>query len=192
MAEVNITSDELHSFLGADVSVTLHGDQRDQPLIFGHVQLVTKTHIQLSPATIDGRETDVYQIEINDIAKCTSMTDSWEQHENGPRPYIKPKTPHKRTNTQTASISTMTEVNGIEENPTRRQPKLLAPPPQPQLLAPPRLTITDSVYLQLQYPMSFAEAVTKNQNKLQKMENNQPRPLEKGQGIITASIAILN
>jgi hypothetical protein len=59
MAEVNITSDELHSFLGADVSVTLHGDERDHPSIFGHVQLVTKSHIQLSQATIDGKETDV-------------------------------------------------------------------------------------------------------------------------------------
>jgi len=94
MAEVNITSDELHSFLGADVSVTLHGDERDRPSIFGHVQLVTKTHIQLSPATIDGKETEVYQIEIRDIAKCTSMPDDWEQHEHGPQPYIKPATPH--------------------------------------------------------------------------------------------------
>ncbi len=89
MAEVNITSDELHSFLGADVSVTLHGDERDRPSIFGHVQLVTKTHIQLSPATIDGKETDVYQIEIRDIAKCTSMPDDWEQQEHGPKLYIK-------------------------------------------------------------------------------------------------------
>jgi hypothetical protein len=192
MAEVNITSDKLHSFLGADVSVTLHGDQRDRPSIFGHVQLVTKTHIQLSPATIDRKETDVYQIEIGDIAKCTSMPDSWEQHENGPQQYIKPKTPYKRAHTRTASISTMTEVKGIEKNPAKRQPQLLAPPPQPQLLASPRLTRTDSVYLQLQYPQSFEEAVTKHQNELQKMENNQPHPLEKGQGIITDSIAILN
>ncbi len=90
MAEVNITSDELHSFLGADVSVTLHGDKRDRPSIYSHVQLVPKTHIQLSPATIDGKETDVYQIEIGDIAKCTSMLDNWEQHEHGPQTYIKP------------------------------------------------------------------------------------------------------
>jgi hypothetical protein len=135
MAEVNITSDQLHSFLGADVS--LHGDQRERPSIFGHVQLVTKTHIQLSPATIDGKETDVYQIEINDNAKCTSMPDSWEQHENGPQPYVKPKTPYKRTHNWTASISTRIEVKGIEESPAKRQPQLLAPPPQPQLLAPP-------------------------------------------------------
>jgi hypothetical protein len=193
MAEVNITSDELHSFLGADVSVTLHGDERDRPSIFGHVQLVTKTHIQLSPATIDGKETDVYQIEIGDIAKCTSMPDNWEQHEHGPQPYIKPATPHKRTHTRTASISTMTEVTGIEESPAKRQPQLLAPPtPQPQLLAPPRLTRTDSVYPQLQYPQSFRDAVAKHQDELQKMESQQPRPLEKGQGIITDSIAILN
>jgi hypothetical protein len=119
MAEVNITSDELHSFLGADVSVTLHGDQRDCPSIFGHVQLVMKTHIQLSPATIDGKETDVYQIEINDIAKCTSMPDSWEQHENGPQTYVKPKTPFKRTHIWTASISTMTEVKGTEASPAK-------------------------------------------------------------------------
>jgi hypothetical protein len=108
MSEVNITSDQLHSFLGADVSATLHGDQRDHQLIFGHVQLVTKTHIQLSPATIVGKETDMYQIEIGDIAKCTSMPDSWEQHKNGPQPYMKPKTPYKRTHTRTTSISTMT------------------------------------------------------------------------------------
>jgi hypothetical protein len=54
MVEVNIKSEKLHSFVWADVSVTLHGDQRDRPSIFGHVQLVTKTHIQLAPATIDG------------------------------------------------------------------------------------------------------------------------------------------
>ena len=153
MAEVNITSDELHSFLGADVSVTLHGDERDRPSIFGHVQLVTKTHIQLSPATIDGKETDVYQIEIRDIAKCTSMPDDWEQQEHGPKLYIKPATPHKKTHKRTTSISTMTEVMGVEESPAKRQPQRLAPPtPQPQLLAPPRLTRTDSVYLQLQFP----------------------------------------
>jgi hypothetical protein len=139
MAEVNITSDKLHSFLGADVSLTLHGDERDHPSIFGHVQLVTKTHIQLSPATIDGKEMDMYQIEIGDIAKCTSMPENWEQHEHGPQPYIKPTPPHKRTLTRTASISTMTEVKEIEESPAKRQPQLLAPPPpQPQLLAPPR------------------------------------------------------
>ncbi len=73
MAEVNITSVELHSFLGTDVSVTLNGDQRDHPSIFGHVQLVTKTHVQLAPATIDSKETAAYQININDIAKCTSV-----------------------------------------------------------------------------------------------------------------------
>jgi len=169
MAEVNITSDELHSFLGADVSVTLHGDERVRPSIFGHVQLVTKTHIQLSPATIDGKEMDVYQIEIGDIAKCTSMPDNWEQHEHGPQPYIKPTTPHKRTHTRTDSISTMTEVKEMEESPAKRQPQLLAPPqPQPQLLAPPRVTRTDSVYPQLQYPQSFRDAVAKHQDELQK------------------------
>ncbi len=130
MAEVNLTSDELHSFLGADVSVTLHGDQRDRPSIFGHVHLVTKTHIQLSPATIDGKETYVYQIEINDIAKCTSMPYSWEQHENGPQPYVKPKTPYKRTHTRTASISAMTEVR-------QKTASTVTPPPQPQLLVLP-------------------------------------------------------
>jgi hypothetical protein len=57
MAEVNITLDELHFFLGADVSVTLHRDQRDRPSIFGHVELVTKIHIQLALATIYGKET---------------------------------------------------------------------------------------------------------------------------------------
>jgi hypothetical protein len=193
MAEVNITSDELHSFLGADVSVTLHGDERDRPSIFGHVQLVTKTHIQLSPATIDGKETDVYQIEIRDIAKCTSMPDDWEQHEHGPKLYIKPATPHKKTHKRTTSISTMTEVMGVEESPAKRQPQRLAPPtPQPQLLAPPRLTRTDSVYPQLQFPQSFRDAVAKHQDELQKIESQQPRPLEKGQGVITDSIAILN
>ncbi len=150
------------------------------------------THIQLSPATIDGKETDMYQIEIGDIAKCTSMPDNWEQHEHGPQPYIKPKTLYKRTHVRTASISTMTEVNGIEESLAKRQPQLLAPPPQPQLLAPTRLTRTDSVYPQLQYPQSFRDAVAKHQDELQKMESEQPRPLEKGQGIITDSIAILN
>jgi hypothetical protein len=45
IAEINITSDELHYFLGANMSVTVHGDQRDRPSIFGHVQLVTKAHI---------------------------------------------------------------------------------------------------------------------------------------------------
>jgi hypothetical protein len=34
--------------------------------------------------------------------------------------------------------------------------------------------------------------VIKHQSEIQKMENEQPRPLEKGQGIITDSIAILN
>jgi hypothetical protein len=120
------------------------------------------------------------------------MPDTWEQHKNGPQPYIKPKTPYKRTHTRTASISTMTEVKGIEESPAKLQPQPLAPPPQPKLLALPRLTRTDSVYPQLQYPQLFRDAMIKHQSEIQKMENEQPRPLEKGQGIITDSIAILN
>ncbi len=87
----------------------------------------------------------------------------------------------------------MTEVTGVEESPAKRQPQLLAPPtPQPQLLAPPRLTRTDSVYPQLQFPQSFRDAVAKHQEELQKTESQQPRQLKKGQGVITDSIAILN
>jgi hypothetical protein len=101
MAELNIKSDELCSFLGEDVSVTLHGDQRDCPSIFGHVQLVKKTHIQLAaPATIDGNKRSVYQINIEEIAKCTSILDNLEQHEKGPQTYIQPhKTPFKCSHT---------------------------------------------------------------------------------------------
>jgi hypothetical protein len=183
MAEVNITIDELHSFLGENVSVTLHGDQRDRPSIFGHVQLVTKTHIQLAPASIGGKKTDVYQIDINNIAKCTSMPDNWEQHKNGPQTYVKPKTPFKRTHIWTDSISNMTEVTETEASLAKKQPEVLAPP---------RLTRTDSVYPQLQFPHSFSEAVKQHNQELQKSSNDLPHPLEKGQGIITDSIDILN
>ncbi len=121
------------------------------------------------------------------------MPDDWEQQEHGPKLYFRPTTPHKKTHKRTTSISTMTEVTGIEESPAKRQPQRQAPPiPQPQLLAPPRLTRTDSVYPQLQFPKSFRDAVAKHQDELQKMESQQPRPLEKGQGVITDSIAILN
>jgi hypothetical protein len=183
MAEVNITSDELHSFLGADVSVTLNGDQRDRPSIFGHVQLVTKTHIQLATATIKGKETDVYQININNIAKCTSLPDYWEQHENGTQTYVKPKTPFKRTHIRTVSISNMTKVKETEASLAKKQPEILAPT---------QLTRTDSVYPQLQFSQSFTEAVKKHHQELQKSSNDLPCPLEKGQGIFTNLIAILN
>ncbi len=105
------------------------------------------------------------------------MPDDWEQQEHGPKLYIRPATPHKKTHKRTTSISTMTEVTGVEESPAKRQPQRQAPPiPQPQLLAPPRLTRTDSVYPQLQFPKSFRDAVAKHQDELQKMESQQPRP----------------
>jgi hypothetical protein len=63
----------------------------------------------------------VHQIDINDIAKCTSMLDNLEQHEKEPQTYVKPKTPFKRTHIQTASISNMTEVTETEASLAKKQ-----------------------------------------------------------------------
>jgi hypothetical protein len=125
----------------------------------------------------------VYQIDINDIAKCTSMLDNWEQHKNGPQTFVKPKTPFKRTHIWIISISNMNKIKETEASPAKKQPEVLAPP---------RLMKTDSVYPQLQFPQSFSDAIKKHYQELQKSSNDPPRPREKGQGVITNSIAILN
>jgi hypothetical protein len=62
----------------------------------------------------------------------------------------------------------------------------------PEVLAPLRLTRMDSVYPQLQYPQWFSDAVKKHTQELQKLSSNPPPIREKGQGVITDSMAILN
>jgi hypothetical protein len=101
----------------------------------------------------------------NDTAQENTCTDSFYFHnDQGQRNRRK----SGETTTTTASTTSSTSIIGTTN--TNQNGQCL-----------PTVTVS-----------TFRDAVTKHQDELQKLESQQPRPLEKGQGIITDSIAILN
>ena len=87
VGEVNISITELHSFVGSEVSIILHGDPRDYPSITGEVQNIRNGQICLAPATIEGQKVQETKIAVRDIARCATLPENWDQSQNGPALY---------------------------------------------------------------------------------------------------------
>jgi hypothetical protein len=86
--EVTIQSSELSSFIGSDIIITLKGDQRDHPSIYGIGRGVNDEVMLLMPAKVDNIKIPKTTINIHDISKCTTVPEEWEQHEKGPADYV--------------------------------------------------------------------------------------------------------
>ncbi len=76
-----------HSYLGSEVLITLKGDQRDYPSIYGTVRGVNNEVKLLIPAKVDNKQVQRSIVNISDIAKCTSLPEEWDQNEMGPAQY---------------------------------------------------------------------------------------------------------
>ena len=87
MGEVNISMTELHSFVGSEVSIILHGGPRDYPSIMGEVQHVHIGEICLAPATIEGQKVQETKIAVKDISRCATLPEKWDQSRHGPALY---------------------------------------------------------------------------------------------------------
>ena len=181
--EVNIKSDELHSFIGADVSITLHGDERDKPSIQGKVVLVQDGAMSLSPAIIDGREfVHNTVVEILHIEKCTTIPERWDQPEQGPSIYMADKPAqrqeaeeplaldkrvgsHKRQPSQghINVVDLQGPTTSSEEQQPRSRPTTPGKRHRIQLIqapeTPAKLVRTDSIYPLLHFPTSFSDKV---------------------------------
>jgi hypothetical protein len=98
VGEVNISITELHSFVGSEVSIILHGDPRDHPSITGEVQYVMNGKICLAPAIIEGQKVQETKIAVRDIARCATIPENWDQSQHGPALYQDHNDPkgHKR------------------------------------------------------------------------------------------------
>jgi len=79
--QVNIQSSELSSYIGRDVIITLKGDQRDHPSIYGKVSGVNDEVMLLMPSKVDNIKIPKTTINILDIAKCTTVPEEWDQHD---------------------------------------------------------------------------------------------------------------
>ena len=87
VGEVNISVTELHSFVGSELSIILHGDPRDYSSIMGEVQHVRNGEICLAPATIEGQKVQETKIAVKDISRCATLPEKWDQSKNGPALY---------------------------------------------------------------------------------------------------------
>ena len=103
--EVTIQSSELSSFIGSDVIITLKGDQRDHPSIYGIVRGVNDEAMLLMPAKVDNIKIPKTTINIKDISKCTTVPEDWEQHEKGPADYVAQSIKVERPSTSSSSDS---------------------------------------------------------------------------------------
>ena len=181
--EVNIKSDELHSFIGADVSITLHGDERDKPSIQGKVVQVQDGAMSLSPAIIDGREfVHNTVVEILHIEKCTTIPERWDQPEQGPSIYMADKPAqrqeveeplasekrvgsHKRQPSQghISVVDLQGPTTSKEEQQQQSRPTTPGKRHRIQLIqapeTPAKLVRTDSIYPLLHFPTSFSDKV---------------------------------
>jgi hypothetical protein len=103
--EVTIQSSELSSFIGSDVIITLKGDQRDHPSIYGIVRGVNDEAMLLMPTKVDNIKIPKTTINIKDISKCTTVPEDWEQHEKGPADYVAQTIKVERPATNSSSDS---------------------------------------------------------------------------------------
>ena len=89
--EVNVQSSELATFIGSEVIITMKGDQRDHPSIYGVVRGVNDEVMLLMPAKVDEIKIPKTTINISDISKCSTVPEEWDQHVTGPVQYVAPK-----------------------------------------------------------------------------------------------------
>ena len=89
--EVNVQSSELATFIGSEVIITMKGDQRDHPSIYGVVRGVNDEVMLLMPAKVDEIKIPKTTINISDISKCSTVPEEWDQHVSGPVQYVAPK-----------------------------------------------------------------------------------------------------
>ncbi len=71
--EVNVQSSELATFIGSEVIITMKGDQRDHPSIYGVVRGVNDEVMLLMPEKVDEIKIPKTTINISDISKCSTV-----------------------------------------------------------------------------------------------------------------------